>query len=267
MNRLSVLAALACLCTSALAIPAPASAWSQTGHRVTGAIADQHLGPKARAGLKDILGTESLSEASTWPDFMRSAPDNFWQKEATPWHYVTIPAGKTHAEVGSPPQGDAISALKKFSATVQNPKAPLADRQLALRFIVHIIGDLSQPLHVGTGTDRGGNDVKVTFFDKPTNLHAVWDYELVETESLSYTEWTSWLMAAATPDQLRIWSSADPQAWLTDSATLRDQIYPAAPELGYAYVFANRERVRQQLTKGGLRLAAYLNMLFDTQKP
>ncbi len=256
MIRTLVLAALALAAT-------PALAWSQTGHRVTGAIADEHLGPKARAGLADILGSESLAEASTWPDFMRSSPDSFWQKEASPWHYVTVPTGKTYADVGAPPQGDALTALKRFSATVRDPKAPLAERQKALRFIVHIVGDLSQPLHVGRGDDRGGNDVKVTWFGKPTNLHAVWDGDLVDNENLSYTEWTQWLLAAATPAQLRDWSSADPAQWLADSAQERERLYPATPELGYAYVFAHRDTVRRQLTKGGLRLAAYLNQLFD----
>ncbi len=242
-------------------------AWSQTGHRVTGAIADEHLGPKARAAVIEVLGSEGLAEASTWPDFMRSSPEPFWRKEANPWHYVTIPPGKRYADVGAPPQGDAITALARLSAELKNPNTPVADRQKALRFIVHIIGDLSQPLHVGRGgelADRGGNDVKVTWFGRPTNLHSVWDGDLVDNEKLSYTEWTRWLLAAASPEQMRAWSSADPLQWLDDSATLREKIYPASPDLGYAYVFENRERVRQQLTKGGLRLAAYLNRLFDT---
>lgn len=260
MTRTLLLAAL-------LGTATPAFAWSQTGHRVTGAIADAHLGPKARATVKEVMGSESLAEASNWPDYMRSSPDPFWQKESSPWHYVTIPVGKTHADVGSPPEGDAITALKRFSATLKDQKAPLAERQKALRFIVHIIGDLSQPLHVGRGgeaADRGGNDIKVNWFGRPTNLHSVWDFDLVENERLSFTEWTPWLLAAAKPDQMRDWSSPDPTQWMADSVALREQIYPANPDLGYTYVFENRERVRQQLTKGGLRLAAYLNRLFDT---
>ena len=260
-------ALLSVLLPLAFASHAPALAWSQTGHRVTGAIADQYLGPRARAAVKDILGTESLAESTTWPDFMRSAPGNFWQKEANPWHYVTVPVGQTYQQAGAPPQGDAYTALKRFSETVRDPKAPLADRQTALRFIAHIVGDLAQPLHVGNGTDRGGNSVKVTFFGKPTNLHSVWDNDMVESEGLSYTEMTQWLQAAATPDQLRAWSSPDPMQWISDSVAVRDRIYPTNPELGYSYIFEHRETVRQQLSKGGLRLAAYLNMLFDTPRP
>jgi hypothetical protein len=252
------------LAAAALLLAAgPALAWSQTGHRVTGEIAEVHLGPKARAGLKEILGSESLAEASTWPDFMRSSPEPFWQKEAGPFHYVTVPDGKRYEEVGPPPQGDALTALKRFSAVVRDSRQPLHERQKALRFIVHIVGDLSQPLHVGNGTDRGGNDVKVSFFGAPTNLHAVWDGGLIDQEDLAFSEWTRWLLAAATPQQMRDWSSPDPLQWVADGAAERPALYPDQPELGYAYVFAHRDRVRRQLTKGGLRLAAYLNALFD----
>ena len=203
-----------------LTAAAPALAWGQNGHRITGAIADKHLSPKARAAVMEILGTESLAEASTWPDFMRSAPDSFWQKESVPFHYVTIPIGKGYS--GAPPQGDAATALAKYSAVLRDPRASLADRQTALRFVIHIVGDLSQPLHVGREGDRGGNDVKVSFFGDATNLHTVWDTLLIENQNLSYTEWTHWLLAAATPQQMRDWSSPDPQQWIADSITVRE---------------------------------------------
>ena len=155
--------------------PTPAFAWGKTGHRVVGQIAEAHLSGKARAAVKRILGTETMAEASNWPDFMKSDPAPFWQKTASAWHYVTIPAGKTYADVGAPPEGDAITALARFSATLRDGKASAEDKRMALRFIIHICGDLAQPLHTGNGTDRGGNDLKVTWFGKPTNLHSVWD--------------------------------------------------------------------------------------------
>ena len=244
-----------------LLAPAPALAWGQNGHRVTGAIADAHLSPRARAAVKEILGTESVAESSTWPDFMRSAPDPFWQRKSVPWHYVTIPIGKGYA--GPPPEGDAATALKRFSDMAKDPKESLANRQLALRFVIHIVGDLSQPLHVGREGDRGGNDVKVTFFGEQTNLHTVWDTLLIENQNLSYTEWTQWLLAAATPQQMRDWSSPDPQQWIADSITVRETLYPVDPELRYAYVFQQNDTLRRQLSKGGFRLASYLNALFD----
>lgn len=247
----------------ALCAAQPAFAWGLTGHRVTASIADGHLGPKARAAVKELLGTETLAQVSNWPDFMRSAPDPFWQKESVPWHYVTIPVGKRYEDVGPPPEGDAITALKTYSAVVKDPKASLAERRKALRFIIHIVGDLSQPLHVGRPGDRGGNDVKVTYFGDPTNLHTLWDSTLIDSQRLSYTEWTDWLTGNLTVEQLRDWSSADPMQWLADSSAERQALYPADPDLRYSYGFEQNDRLNRQLAKGGLRLASYLNRLFD----
>lgn len=248
------------------AVAQPAFAWGLTGHRITGAVADEFLSPKARAGVKDILGTETLAEVANWPDSMRSSPEPFWQKESVPFHYVTIPLGKRYEDVGAPPEGDSITALQKFSAIAKDPKQPLAERQKALKFVIHIVGDLSQPLHVGKPGDRGGNDVKVNFFGEPTNLHTLWDTTLIGHNVLSYSEWTDWLLRGLKTDQLRDWSSADPMQWLPDSVAEREAIYPPAdaPNLSYSYVFQQGERLNRQLAKGGLRLAAYLNKLFDT---
>ena len=153
----------------------PAHAWGKTGHRVTAAVAQTYLSQTADSAVKDILGPEGIAEASDWPDFMRSSPDDFWRSDANPYHYVTIPKDTTYSD-GTPPQeGDAITALAKFRTIALDPDAVLEDRQLALRFIIHLVGDLHQPLHAGNGTDRGGNQFVCTFFDEMTNLHEVWD--------------------------------------------------------------------------------------------
>jgi hypothetical protein len=241
----------------------PALAWGQTGHRITGMVADRYLSPRARAAVLETLGSESLAEASTWPDFMRSDPAPFWQKTASPWHYVTVPDGKSYGEVGAPPQGDALTALARFEKTLRDPGAPLAERQLALRFAIHIVGDLAQPFHVGNGTDRGGNDVKVNFFGEATNLHAVWDEGLINHERWSASEWAANLDRRLTPERLRAWSSADARQWVADSGAIRQRLYPEGSELSWTYVYAHRATLDEQLAKGGLRLAAWLNRTFD----
>ncbi|WP_394648173.1 S1/P1 nuclease [uncultured Sphingomonas sp.] len=252
----------AAVCVLAVA-PAPAFAWGKTGHRVVGQIADAHLSSKARAAVKRILGTETMAEASNWPDFMKSDPSPFWQKTASAWHYVTIPAGKNYDQVGAPPEGDAMTALDRFSATLRDRKASPDDKRMALRFIIHIVGDLAQPLHNGNGTDRGGNDLKVTWFGKPTNLHSVWDSLLVDDEQLSFSEMANWLNARITAAELKAWSSPEPKVWMADSVVVRDQVYPPSGDtaLSYRYVYENTPRMETQLEKGGVRLAAYLNSL------
>ncbi|MFZ5609837.1 MAG: S1/P1 nuclease [Pseudomonadota bacterium] len=240
----------------------PALAWGQTGHRVTGAIAERYLSVQARAAMTALLGPETLAEASTWADFMRSSPEPFWQHEAGPFHYVTVPPGKTYAEVGAPPEGDAIVALQRFARTLRDPAASRDDKALALRFTIHIIGDLHQPLHVGNGTDRGGNDFEVLFFNQPANLHSVWDSGMIEREGLSYSEMAQWLAAKITPRQATEWASSDPLAWVAESVVIRDAIYPGEQTIAWGYSFTHMDTARTRLSQAGVRIAAYLNRLY-----
>lgn len=238
--------------------PAPAFAWGRTGHRVTGAIAERHLGKKAARHVRAILGAETLAEASTWPDFMRASPEPFW-RTAGAFHSVSAPDG-TYA--GPPPEGDAVTALETFSATVRDPRAPLAARQKALRFIVHIVGDLHQPLHACAANDHCGGDVAVRFFGQPTNLHMLWDEGLIDRQQLSYSEWTDWLDARITVRQARDWHQPDPRAWIAESGALRPSVYPSETELAKAYDFRFKAVVEQRLAMAGIRIAAYLDALF-----
>ncbi|MDP5032406.1 MAG: S1/P1 nuclease [Paraglaciecola sp.] len=240
-----------------------AVAWGQNGHRVTGAIAEQYLTPQAKQAIANMLGNEDLAEASTYPDEMRSDPSEFWKKTANPWHYVTVPAGHSYHDVEPPKEGDALTALNSFTSTLKDPKASLADKQLALRFIVHIIGDLHQPLHVGNGTDKGGNEVKLEFFWQDSNLHRVWDSELMDKRELSYTEWTTILSRKISEKQLKEWSVTDPQVWIKESSVLRDSVYPSSNKLSWDYLYQHMPTVQQRLQMGGVRIAAYLNEVLE----
>ncbi len=267
---------------AAALIPAPALAWGKTGHRVVAAIADTQLSGLARAHIEEILGRgESLDEAANWPDEMRADPSVFWQKTSTPWHNVTL-NGIIYDH--APPEGDALAALDHFKAVLQDRTSSLADKQLALRFIVHLVGDLHQPLHVGKCCDKGGNDVKVSFFGKPTNLHAVWDSQLVDDEQLSFTELAAKLERHISNDQVISWWDINPRDWISESAEIRDTLYPrvptpaaqpkgkkrggpALPDLSYSYVYKFKPVAEQRLSQAGVRLAAYLNALYAEPQP
>ena len=249
-----------------------AYAWGLTGHRVTGAIAEKYLTPQAKQFIDDLIGPENLAQASTYPDDQRSNPSEFWQKTASPWHYVTVPKGQVYEHVEHPKEGDAMTALNTFSQTLVDSKASKEDRQLALRFIVHIVGDLHQPLHAGNGTDRGGNDVKLEFFWQDSNLHRVWDSEMIDKRQLSYSEWTNWLTNAITDADVATWQAADPLTWIKESTDIRDVIYPAVPQngekikLNWQYAYDHGAKVQHRLSQAGVRLAAYLNNLIASQK-
>ena len=280
--RLSIAAALAAV---AALVPSPALAWGKTGHRVVAAIADKQLSGLARAQVEQILGPgESLDEAANWPDWMRSDPAQFWQKTSTPWHYVTL-NGIIYDH--APSEGDALEALARFTKTLQDPGANLADKQMALRFIVHLVGDLHQPLHVGKCCDKGGNDVKVKWFGRDLNLHSVWDSAMVDEEQLSFTEFAAKLDRHTSREDVVAWWDINPRDWISESAQIRETIYPAPPpkgakgekgkkgkkrkpalaELSYSYVYKFTPVMEQRLSQAGVRLAAYLNAIFATPQP
>jgi hypothetical protein len=252
--------------------PSPALAWGKTGHRVVAALADPQLSGLARAHVQELLGVDSLVEAATWPDDMRSAPETFWQKTATPWHYVTL-NGIVYDR--TPSEGDALEALDRFRATLRDPSASLADKRLALRFVVHLVGDLHQPLHVGKCCDRGGNEVKVKWFGRDLNLHSVWDSALVDEEQLSFTEMAAKLQRHTSNADVIAWWDINPRDWISESAQLRETVYPspnrkdpkAPPELSYGYVYKYTPLMEQRLQQAGVRLAAYLNDIYSKPQP
>lgn len=246
----------------ALTASQPAMAWGKNGHRIVGEIASQYLSPQAKAAVIEILGSEGMAEAANYPDFMRASGDPFWEEKVYPWHWVTVPEGQTYDEVGPPEEGDAVSGIAYFSDILRDPDASLADKQGALRYIIHAVGDLAQPLHNGNGTDRGGNQRQVTWFGKPTNLHSVWDSLMLEDQQLSYSEYAKLLEERLTPEEMRDWANPHPKAWVAEGTALRDTIYPEGDDLSYTYIFAHKAQMEGQLQRGGLRLAAYLNALY-----
>ncbi|MFT4937799.1 MAG: hypothetical protein ACI88A_000821 [Paraglaciecola sp.] len=246
----------------AMLVSLQAFGWGQTGHRVTGAIAEQYLNPKAKTAIAALLPNEDLAEASTYADEMRADPSVFWQSVAGPFHYVTVPKGKVYKDLEAPEQGDAVSALSMFSAQVKSPNTSLEQKQRALRFIVHIIGDLHQPLHAGNGNDRGGNDIKLSFFWEDSNLHRVWDSGMIDHRQLSYTEWTARLSRKITPEQAKLWMVADPLVWIAESSKIRDEIYPAEEKISWDYLHQHIPTATTRIQMAGMRIAAYLNGLF-----
>lgn len=235
--------------------------WGQTGHRTVGEVAEAHLSKKAAKQVKKLLGDQSLAMASTWMDEIRSDSTYDYAKD---WHWVSIPYGTTYAETEKNPNGDLIEAIGRMKTTLQSDTASRENKIRALKFLVHLVGDLHQPLHVGNGTDKGGNAVKVKYFWENSNLHRVWDSGIIDGKQLSYTE-----LAAAinhtTKDQVKLWQAGAVTDWAVDAQSLHKQVYDFRDVgmLSYEYDYRNWEAVQQQLLKGGVRLAGILNEVFD----
>ena len=240
--------------------PATASAWGPTGHRVIGAIAENHLSRNAQKAVHGILGDESLAMAATWMDEVRSDRAYDYTRD---WHWVTIPDGSTYAAAVKNPNGDAVEAIDRMVAALKSDTLSSERKVFCLKVLVHLVGDLHQPLHVGSGDDKGGNSFQVQWFGKGSNLHRVWDSGLIDEEGLSYSELAAALdhVSKAGMDQLVRGSAAD---WAQENIAYRQQIYPPekGANLGYAYKYDNWALVEKQLLTGGIRLAGLLNAIY-----
>jgi len=248
------------LTTLALSLTISTFGWGQTGHRVIGKIAENHLTAKAKKGLQKIMGHESLAEASTWMDEIRSDEKYNYAKT---WHYVTVPEGKDYATAEHEEKGDIYEAIGRMTALLKSDTATKIQKVEAVRMLTHLVGDIHQPLHVGNGQDRGGNNVKIKWFFDDSNLHRIWDSGIIDEKKMSYSEIAEIVdhPVDANKDVLR---STDLDLWVKEAVELRPQIYAIGEKeyLSYEYMHENWGTVKTQLYKSGLRLAEILNDIY-----
>jgi hypothetical protein len=277
-----------------LTLTPSANAWGPTGHRVVAEIAQRHLTPAAQVKVSLILDGRTLADVANWPDDLRSDPRYDKYK---PLHFATVKNGlASYRDSEKARCGDVVVAIDAFTAFLRtgsreslyvvkalsdktdgtgqgacNPQEtePISTA-LALSFLVHLMGDLHQPLHVG-GTDLGGNLVDVNWMDRwKTNLHSTWDDEMVDYERLDYTQYARFLDRASEADASR-WLAGNTISYADEAVAMRSKLYvfpddsgkPAVHKVSYKYIGAQRDRMREQLLKGGLRLAGVLNSIFQ----
>ena len=243
----------------------PVAAWGPNGHRIVGQIAENHLTDAARKGITELVGRASLAQISTWADEIKSDPA--W-RHASPWHYINVPPGQTLEETRRNPRGDVVEAIERFERVLRDRDAGRKERVDALRFLVHLVGDIHQPLHAGYGSDRGGNDIRVRWFGESTDLHTVWDEHLVEYQRLSFTEWVRFF-GHAQPGEINAWRRSSVVDWMRESRSMLPSVYDyggsrsaKTPYLGYAYIFKHDEGLKLRLLQAGIRLSGLLNEIF-----
>lgn len=248
------------------AVVAPPSAagraaprWGREGHRLVAALAATLLRPEARAKVDSLLDGNSMAAVSSWADSIRR-----FRRETAPLHYVDIPLDATaYDSARDCPAGRCIiTAIAEERRVLADTAAPPAARAEALRFLIHFLGDLEQPLHCENHDDRGGNSVRVTLFGRPTNLHAVWDSGLLHDRGLTEAALFDSLRATLDTANLRQIASGTVVQWAEQAHDLARRAYAEVPpddSLGARYERTEIGVVDAQLIRGAVRLAVVLN--------
>ncbi len=250
----------------------PAWGWGRIGHRVAGKITETRLTPTAKAAVDALLTPgESIADVSTWADEVRRD-----RRESGPWHYINIPITEPRYDARFvPKEGCVVTKIDDFRKILADTKAPRIERQEALKFLIHFVQDMHQPVHVGHRDDRGGNDLQVQFFEKGSNLHSVWDSGLIEHANHTEKEWVEILSKAITPEQVEAWSKGTPADWATESLEIARGAYQNAPgtdalkkgaKLGQPYQDANLPFAEKRIEMAAVRLAWILNATFPETK-
>ena len=250
-----------------LLMPGSVWPWGRTCHRVSAMMAESRLTPAALAAVRGLLQrSESLADSSTWADEQREVP------KSGPWHYVNVPISAARYDPRfCSPEGCIVSKVGDFERVLSDPRASRAEKRQALRFLVHFIQDLHQPLHVGDTGSRGGNLVQVRFFGVGTNLHQVWDVRVMERHSTDETIWLRDLNALATPQMTAAWSKGSVEDWATESLAEAKLAYclprtqkliPSGTKLGEDYCRFALPIIQQRLAQSAVRLATTINRTF-----
>ncbi len=269
MRAMADLIRIATTAALLVACAAIAGGWGRDGHAIIAQIAWQELSDEAKAEIKKLLGEASLPEIASWADVVRREAGYEW---SGPLHYVNMPADAAEYDPARdlPPEGNAVSAIDRFAAELKDRTLPAKERGEALMFLVHFVGDMHQPLHGGRAEDRGGNSIQLTFFEKPMNLHAVWDYGILEANAdepwpvryerlageITGIDRVAWLADMHAGDM-----SATAGRWAVESHIMAEKYcYPVKPgdSIGAEYAERCAPIAELRLKQAGIRLAAVL---------
>jgi hypothetical protein len=261
-----------------LAQTIPAWGWGHNGHRIVAKFAGTRLSTKARVALHDLLEDgEDIADASTWPDEHKTPSD-------APWHFVNVPLEQDayKDEFCDPTKSCVVKKIDEFRLVLKDPMADELDKRRALRFLIHLVGDIHQPLHVADNSDRGGNSLHVILFRRGTNLHAVWDEGLLmfnpdnDRDDLGRRidegSWVKRLDKFTTDEMAKKWLAVTkPSDWATESLVKAKvayqnprtgKIFEAGDHIDDMYEGVGLKIIEERLAQAGVRLADILNDVF-----
>ena len=248
------------LCLLSLTISA--SAWDAVGHRIIADIAYNNLTEKAKAQVDKMLGKKGIIYEATWADEVRS--DNKYAYSYQ-WHFQDLDDNMTSAGIKKlleNPKAEGEHLFFALDSLTKRLKAHNSDAE-ALKFIVHFVGDLHQPMHMGRKTDKGGNGVEFNWFGKKTNLHSVWDGALIENQKMSYSEYSRYLQDKFEPRKAEFKKYGILQS-VEAVYVVRNRIYSydTSDTSNYHYVYFFADNLDEMLYRGGIQLANVLNNIY-----
>ena len=237
-------------------------AWGQKGHDVTCEIAGRHLTRKARKAVARLLEGKSMVYWSNWLDNASHTPEYAYTKT---WHYKNIDAGVLFEDAELEPKGDVVTAINKQMQTLKDKASSTDSKRLALKMLIHLVGDVHQPMHMGHKSDLGGNRWMVQFFGREKNLHGIWDSDVLEGgHKWSYEEWATEIDVLSKKQNREI-CCGTVEDWAKETFAIATEVYSLTPQgskLSYDYQARWTPVIEQQLLRGGLRLAHLLNSVF-----
>ena len=230
-----------------------AFAWGPMGHKIVAEVAESSLNPNTLLKVKAILGQQTLADVATWADSIRNQAN---YEHTKTWHYVSIEDGENYEVSVKNPEGDVIEAIESYKNILKS-NAPKEKKLEALKFIIHFVGDMHQPLHVGRAEDRGGNEIHVTFQGKSFNLHALWDSGLIEFQQVGVKDYARRVQSK---QRMLPKLDLDYDMIVKENMDLRKQVYDfRQTDLSGLYFQVNLDTLDSRLLVGGKRLAQLLN--------
>lgn len=244
-------------------------AWGRKGHQIVAEIAQQNLTKTTHQRINQILNGKTLVEVSTWADQMRSMQNEFWKYHAYKWHYInfkelpTADISYLHTPKHRKDVSNLLEAIHHCIFILRSTKATIKQQRFALKFLVHLVADSHQPLHVGNAKDKGGNLINVSFFNKKTNLHRVWDTLMINHQKRSYKAFTQHILNTNNIS-IEQYQHNDPIKWVKESHQLTMELYQdKTRKIDQSYIKKYMPKLTKSLHKSGLRLASLLNSLSD----
>lgn len=237
--------------------------WGQKGHDVTAYIAECHLTPAAAEKIDKVLGGHAPVYYANWLDIASHTPE---YDHTRTWHYLNVDEGETLETMPKNPRGDVLTAVTSIVEKLKAGGLTPEEEAVQLKMLIHLVGDMHCPMHLGHLSDLGGNLRPVLMFNRQTNLHSAWDTAIPEAaHKWSYTEWREQIDRLDEDEAARI-RAGEPRDWIAESLEICREVYDHTPEgtkISYDYVDKYTPVIERQLLRGGHRLARLLNEIYD----